>query len=251
VVLAIRNEEKNIRECLEHLEWADEVIVVDDMSTDNSVKICREYTQKIISHDCKDSISDNRNLGIKESSGDWILQLDADEVITPELAQEMRQAVNDARYIAYRIPRKNYFLGKWIRGCGWYPDANIRLFKKGAAWWPPEIHDVLHIREEEKVGNLKNAMIHYSYRSLQQYFEKFNRYTTRLAQEEYEKGHRVNSVNFFLCFILKPLYWVLRKYFLQAGFRDGFWGFFISCSSGLVIFFTHAKLWEMQKNEKR
>lgn len=121
------------------------------------------------------------------------------------------------------------------------------MFKKGVTKWPLEIHDTPEIKDKHKVDYLKNFLIHNSYYSLTQYFEKFNRFTTQLAQEEYEKGIRITQKNFLLYFFIKPLFWFLKKYFLQLGFIDGFRGLFISFSSALVIFVTYSKLWEMQK----
>jgi len=251
VVVITRNEEKNIRGCLKSVKWADEIIVVDDMSSDGTVEICREYTKKIFLNDSKGGFHKNKNLGIEKTTGGWVLSLDADEIISPELAEEIKEAINNPGKIGYYIPRKNYFLGRWIRGCGWWPDRIIRLFKKGVTKWPLDIHDTPRIEEKNKVGYLRNSLIHYTYRSLNQYFEKFNRYTSRLAQEEFEKGIRIGKRNFLIYFLMKPLFWFLRKYLLWKGFRDGFRGLFISLSSALVIFVTYAKLWEIQMKGNR
>jgi glycosyltransferase involved in cell wall biosynthesis len=248
VVICTKNEEKNIKACLESVKWADEIVIVDDISTDRTVEICRQYTGKIFFNDSKDAINDNKNLGAEKSSGDWVLSVDADELITPELAEEIKQAVDSQLYFAYYIPRKNYFLGKWIRGCDYYPDYIIRLYRKGAGSWPSGVHDVIRIKEKNKASHLKNPIIHNCYYSFNQYFAKFNRNTTRLAQEEYDKGIRINKVNFVLYFFIKPLFWFFLKYFYWRGLMDGFRGFFISCSSALVIFVTYAKLWEKENN---
>ncbi|MCG2726258.1 MAG: glycosyltransferase family 2 protein [Elusimicrobia bacterium] len=250
VVIATKNEEKNIQKCLESVKWADEIIIVDDISADKTVEICKRYTKNIFISDSKGSFHKNKNLAIEKANGEWILSLDADEVVPKEFSEEIKKAIQNSEIYGYYLNRKNYFIGKWIRGCGWYPNYIIRLFKKGAAKWPLEIHDVPKIEEKNKAAYLKNSLIHYSYSSLEQYFEKFNRYTSRLAKEEYEKGKKVNNANFLLLFVIKPLFWFLRKYFLQKGWRDGFYGFFISFSSALVIFATYAKLWEIQNNEK-
>jgi len=253
VVIATKNEEKNIRECLESIrrgEWVDEIIVVDDVSTDKTVEICREYTDKIFVNDSKGSFHKNKNLGIEKAIGEWILSIDADERVGPELAEEIRKAITKSEKVGYYISRKNYFLGKWIKGCGWYPDYIIRLLRKGATKWPLNIHDTPFIEEKERVGYLKNSLIHISYTTLDQYFRKFAQYTSRLAQEEYEKGIRITSTNCFIFFIIKPLYWFFRKYFLLHGYTNGFRGFFISFSSALTIFMTYAKLWEMQQKNR-
>lgn len=251
VVLAVKNEEINIRACLEAVKWADEIIVVDDCSTDRTVEICREYTDKIIVNDTRGNFHENKNLGLASAGGDWMLSLDADEVVSPGLKEEIlaRLAAEPGGIDGFYLPRNNYFLGKHITGCGWSPDYIIRLFRKGAARWPLDIHDVPRLADERRAARLESPLIHHSYYSLAQYFEKFNRYTTKLAGEQREKGVRVSAKNFPALFFIKPAYWALRKYLLQKGFLDGFRGFLISLSSGLVIFVTYAKLWEIQENE--
>ncbi len=250
VVIVTKNEESNIEKCLEAVKWADEIIIVDDLSTDRTLEICRKYTEKIFINDSKGSFHINKNLGIEKASNDWILSLDADEIVDDELKEEIQKAILRDDMLGYYINRKNYFLGKWIKGCGWYPDYIVRLFKKGVTKWPLEIHDVPQIKQKDKVGYLKGHLIHYSYYSLNQYFEKFNRYTSKLALEEYEKGRRVNFKTFAVYFFIKPIYWFFKKYFLWKGFKDGFRGFFISFSSALTIFVMYAKLWEIQINKK-
>lgn len=251
VIIATKNEERNIQNCLESIKWADEIVIVDDMSTDKTVEICKRYTEKIFFNDSQGSFHKNKNLGIEKVTGDWILSLDADERVSPELKEEILSILVSQPSIAigYYIPRKNYFLGKWIKGCGWWPDRIIRLFKNGVTRWPLDIHDTPRIEEKEKIGYLRTSLIHYTYQNLFQYFEKFNHYTSRLAQEEHEKGIKINKGNFSTYFLIKPLFWFLRKYFLWKGCRDGFRGFFISFSSALVIFVTYAKLWEKQKSK--
>ena len=179
-VIATKNEENNIRECLESVKWADEIVVVDDVSTDRTVDICKKYTSKIYINDSKGSFHINR---------------------------------------------------------------------KGATTWPLEIHDVPQISETDKVEYLHNPMIHISYTSIEQYLDKFARYTTRLAHEEFDNGVRVRRTNFLSLFLVKPLFWLFRKYVIKRGYVDGFRGFFISVASAMTIFMTYAKLWEMQNRE--
>lgn len=250
VTIATKNEEKIIGQCLESVKWADEIVIVDDVSTDKTIDICRKYTDKICVNNSGGSFHKNKNLAIDKASGEWILSLDADEIVPAELAEEIKKAIQNEQMLGYYLNRRNYFLGKWVRGCGWYPDHIMRLFKKGTTKWPLNIHEVPEIGEKDKTAYLKNDFIHYSYFTLTQYFEKFNRYTTRLADEESEKGIRMNNKNCLIYLFVKPILWFLKKYFFQYGWRDGIRGFFISVSSGLVIFTTYAKLWEMQRNEK-
>ncbi len=252
VVIMTMNEEKVIARCLESVKWADEVILVDDASTDRTIEIARGYTQNILFADSHGAFENNRNLGIDKAQGEWILSVDADEVISPELREEIKQAINESGKIGFFMPRKNYFLSKWIRGCGWWPDYILRLFRKDSFRWPKELHQTPEIKDSErgKIGYLKNPFIHYSYTSFRQYFEKFNRYTSELAFEDYQKGFRINRLNFVVCFLVKPCYWFVRKYFFRGGICDGYYGFFVSISSALVIFVSHAKLWELQNECK-
>lgn len=253
VTIATKNEENNIERCLESVKWADEIVIVDDVSTDKTLDICKKYTQKIFINDSNGNFHINKNLAIEKALGEWILSLDADEVISDELRKEIENSIaaDDGKIAGYYIPRLNHFLGKSIYGCGWYPDYIIRLFRKGITNWPLNIHDTPQIKDKSRIGYLKNPIIHYSYTSISQYFEKFNRYTTKLAKEEYEKGVRLNGRNILFYIIVKPIYWFIRKYIFLGGFRDGIEGFFISFSSGLTVFTTYIKLWEMLKNEKK
>lgn len=248
VVIATRNEERIIEDCLESVKWADEIVIVDDKSTDNTVNISKRYTKNIVSNDSNGSFHKNKNLGLEKASGDWILSLDADEIIPDELKDEIIETVSKSDNIdGYYINRRNYFLGKWVKGCMWSPDYILRLFRNGSAKWPLNIHDVPSIEDETKTDYLKNYFIHHSYYSMNQYFEKFNRYTTRLANEESEKGKTVTTFNILSLLIAKPIYWFLKKYIVKRGFLDGFRGLFISLSSACVIFMTYSKLWEIQE----
>ncbi|MCJ7563269.1 MAG: glycosyltransferase family 2 protein [Candidatus Aminicenantes bacterium] len=250
VVIAARNEERNIRRCLESVKWADEIIVIDDMSTDRTFEIARLFTENVFSRESQGDFHRNKNFGLSKASGEWILSLDADEVIPPELAQEINQTIESSLLLGYDINRKNFFLGKWIKGCGWWPDYILRLFRKGVTCWPLAIHDVPQIEDKKRVGFLKNSFLHYSYVSFNQYFEKFNLYTTQVAKEEYAKGVRLSLKNFFILFFLKPLFWFVKKYIFLGGFQDGFRGFFICFSSALTIFVAYSKLWEIEQAKK-
>ncbi len=249
VVIATKDEERNIRDCLESVKWADEIVVVDDESKDRTVEICREYTSNIIPNDSKGDFHVNKNLGIERSSGDWILSIDADERITQKLSREIKDAIGKSDKLGYYISRKNYFMGRWIRGGGWFPDYIIRLFRKGTARWPlmaEDFHGTPNIKEKAQKGYLKNAMLHYTYFSFTQFLEKFNLYTSALAKQEYNRGKKMN---FLVCFLLRPCFVFFRKYFFLRSYIDGFRGFFISVSSALTIFMTYAKLWEMRRKD--
>jgi glycosyltransferase involved in cell wall biosynthesis len=251
VIIITRNEEKNIRSCLESVKWADEIVVVDQSSTDKTADICKLYTDRLFVVDAKGYCEPDRMVAISRARGEWILYIDTDERVSPELKNEILTTISSEKrsHNCYYLPRKNYFLEKWIKGCGWYPGYILRLFKKGTVIFSDRIHQDGIPKEE--CGFLKNDLIHLSYRDLEDYFEKFNRYTSRLAQEKYEKGDQTSNLNLWIYFLFKPLFLFFRSYFLQRGWRDGFRGFFISFSSGLVIFVTYVKLWELLKTGKK
>jgi len=247
VMIITRNEENNIRECLESVKWADEIVLVDQSSSDRTVEITREYTDRVYIVEPKGICEPDRPFAVSRASYDWILYVDADERVSPALKDEIVALLNSGRekFEAYYVSRKVFFLGKWIKGCGWYPSRSIRLFKKGKVFFPSEIfHDGEPLGS---YGYLKEHILHYSYKNLTDYFKKSNRYTSVFADGEYKKGVRVNAINFLLLFLIKPFYWFLKKYFFLKGFRDGWCGLFISFYAAAGIFRTYAKLWKKQR----
>jgi glycosyltransferase involved in cell wall biosynthesis len=249
IIMVVRNEEEQIRECLETVSWANEIIIVDQSSTDSTAKISRQFTDKIFLTEPKGYCEPDRNLAIEKASSKWIFYIDADERVTRELRDEILLIVkSDNPRPAYYVKRRNYFLGKWIKTCDWYPSPVLRLFKKGEVIFPNEIHQVPQHREE--YGYLNNDLLHYSYSSFEEYFEKFNRYTTELAKEEFQTGRRITAFNFIPDFLLRPSYNFLSKYLYYQGYRDGFRGFFVSFSSALTVFVSKAKLWEIRYKQK-
>ncbi len=252
VAIITKNAEQNIKDCLEAVSWAEEVIVVDHMSEDKTAEVCKNYSNVKLYIDTSEGLfGPSRNYALSKATKDWILVLDADELVTRELAEEIKEAISDEAKLGYFLSRKNIFLGKWIKSCGWWPDYNIRLFRRGAAKWPKCIHDIIAIEDKRRLGYLNNPLVHKSYLSLSQYFKKFNFYTEQLAYEEYEKGVKSSRLSFFGQFIFKPFIYFFKKYFLSQGYRDGFRGFFISFSSALVVFTTYAKLWEIYQSQEK
>jgi glycosyltransferase involved in cell wall biosynthesis len=252
VTLATKDESANLHTCLDSIAFADEIILVDDCSSDNTVEIARGFGARVIVRDSGGSFHENKNLAIDEASGDWILSLDADEVVSEELARSIRDALAVPKSDGYMVDRRNYFLGKWIKGCGWYPDHILRLFRKGKSRWPIEIHETPELEGgNENAPLLKGPLIHFSYKDLEQYFEKFNRYTSRLAVEYALHHQKMRGFTIPLNLLVRPGYWFFSKYFLRAGFRDGLRGFFISFSSALTIFVSYLKLWEAQRHDEQ
>jgi glycosyltransferase involved in cell wall biosynthesis len=245
VTLATLNEAAHLDACLRAVAWADEIVVVDDGSTDGTVELTRRYTDRVAVRPSHGNFHANKNLAIEMATGDWILSLDADEVVPPDLAAEIRAVIKATPHAAYRVGRRNYFLGRWIRHGGWYPDRIIRLFRKGVTQWPLEVHWVPQVSPPATVGELRAELAHYSYRSLEQYFEKFNRYTTKLAREARGHGRTPGLRSVVTELLLRPPAWFAYKYVALGGFRDGIPGLFIALSSALTIMVAYFKLWEM------
>ena len=248
--MVVRNEEKQIRECLETVSWADEIIIIDQTSDDSTVKIAKEFTDNILITKPKGYCEPDRNLAIERASGTWIFYIDADERIPLDLKNEILLIIKSRNHHpAYYVKRRNFFLGTWIKTCGWYPSPVLRLFKKGEIVFPNEIHQVPP--HKKSYAYLKHDLLHYSYSSFDEYFDKFNRYTSQLAQEEFDICKKITFLNFIPTFLLKPLSIFSIKYIWYHGYLDGFKGFFIAFSAALTIFIAKAKLWErIYHNEK-
>lgn len=250
-VIITLNEEKNIRECLESVKWSDEILIVDSGSSDNTISICKEYTDKIYFKEWS-GYSLQKNFGIEKVKCDWVLSLDADERVTEELKNEINEVTARNEFDGYYIPRKAFFLGKWIKHSGWYPDYQLRLFRKGKGKFNGrDVHEAIILEHGDslqslKVGYLKNDLLHYPYGDLNHYFEKFNEYTTLSSVELSKKGK-----SFCFCsLIIKPALFFVKSYFLKLGFLDGWQGFAICVISSFNTLVKYAKLREIKRSKK-
>jgi glycosyltransferase involved in cell wall biosynthesis len=247
-LIVVRNEEAIIRNCLEAVKWVDEIVVVDQSSTDRTREIAGKYTDKIYVTENKLFADPDRTFGESKTSGDWILCIDADEIVTPELAEEIKRVVRSSEFDAYNLANRNFFLGKWIKYCDWYPAYKPQLFKKGKVKLNDKVHgDFIPIG---KTGYLKNDLLHFPYNSLDQYFEKFNRYTTLLAREDFDDGIRIGPANWPWYLVFKPFAYFLNKYFRKYGFMDGMRGFIISYLTMLTVLMQAIKLLDIQRRER-
>ena len=220
---------------------------MDQSSTDNTVRICREYTNRVFIVPPKGFCEPDRPVAASKATNDWILYIDADEEISTELREEIESTLSQTpEYDSYRIPRKNIFLGKWIKGSGWYPGYVLRLFKKGSVKFPEDIHK--NILPIGSCGYLQKDIIHITCENLGEYLQKVSRYTTVAARQMYFKGERVTCKNFILKLLILPLVRFFQKFFLMSGFRDGFYGFLIAFLTFLTVFMMHIKLWDTQRN---
>lgn len=242
VTVVTLNEEAEIGPCLESVSWADEVIVVDANSSDRTVEIARKYADKVILREWA-GYADQKNWASGQATHDWILSLDADERITRPLQEEIEKVLESSPSCSgYYIPRKNYFLGRWIRHGGWYPDYNLRLFaKEKGRFGDRAVHE--SVRVDGRTKRLNNPLEHYTYRSLEAYHARAGRYSALAACEMKDQGKRFYLLD--LCF--RPVWTFLRMYLIRQGFRDGSDGLILAGFYGYYTFLKYAKLWEMEK----
>ncbi len=240
VTIITKNEKDKIRDCLESVKWADEIVVVDSFSTDNTVSICREYTDKVYQREWPGHI-EQKNRAIDLTSNQWVLSLDADERITKELADEICALKMEGleKYSAYSIPRQVFYMGKPIRHCGWYPARKLRLFdKKKSRWGGENPHDRIYC--SGSVGKLRGDMLHYSFDSIASHIVTINSFTSIAALERKKKGIKGSIPKL----ILRAPGNFLKMYFLKMGFLDGLPGFIICVLSTMHVFVKYAKLIE-------
>jgi len=240
------NEAENIRDCLESVRWADEIVVVDSHSTDGTTAICQEYNARIYQEDFT-GYGKIRNTAIEKSSHDWILSLDADERLTPELREEiLREFKRGPAFDAYAIPRKSYFLGHWIWSCGWYPDyRSTQLFHRKAGRYTEVLNDDhFECTANSRKGYLKNHILHYTYKDVDHYLAKLERYTTLKAQQMKKDGRRFSPHQL----VTHPVFMFFKMYILRRGFMQGKVGMILSLLYTYYTFLKYAKLWELTRN---
>ena len=242
MTIITRDEAANIDACLASVLWADEVLVVDCGSTDRTVEIARARGVRVIVKDWP-GYSAQKNFAAAEASNDWILSVDADERVTPELASEIRGTLAaNPTAVGFRIPRITWHLGRWIRTTDWYPDYQLRLYhRRRARWKERRVHE--SVAADGPVGQLTNDLQHYAYRDITHHHQTMDRYTTLAAEEMYASGRRAGFVDV----ALHPPAAFLRNYVLRRGFTDGMPGLIISAMNAHYVFLKFAKLWAKGK----
>jgi len=235
------NEEGKIREALESITWADEIVVLDSHSTDRTEAICREYTDKI--HQCDfEGFGKLRNRALELVTHDWVLSLDADERATDELRVEIQaELASGPRADAFFVPRRNVFLGRWIRHCGWYPDyRQPQVFNRHRMRYREDlVHESFEL--DGRIGYLRGHIIQHPFRDLEEYLRKMSRYSTLMAEQMTRRGRpfRVHQL------ITHPLFSFIKMYGFRQGFRDGMPGLILSLLYAYYTFVKYAKLWEL------
>jgi glycosyltransferase involved in cell wall biosynthesis len=246
VALATYNEESNIKKCLDAvIGWVDEIIVVDGGSLDKTVEIIKKYKKtKLISTNNPAIFHINKQKAIDACSSDWILQLDADEFVSPELKNEIVNTIPDSKFNGFWINRKNYFLGKFLTKGGVYPDPTIRLYRRGFGKLPCQnVHEQAEVRGA--VGTLNNDLLHYADPNFSRYLLRNDRYTSLLASDYKKAGVKINFPNFLNYFIVKPIYWFFLVYFRHRAYVDAFPGFVFAWYSSLRFPIAYVKLFEL------
>ena len=242
VVILTKDAEETVRDCLESIKWADEIIIVDGFSSDGTLAICREYTDKIIQSEFK-GFAEERNKGSDAAAGDWILQLDADEVVTEALARAIREAmVSPSDNAGYKFRRKNYFLGHPMRFGGWY-HYSAHFFRRGMGRYEGLIHERLKLKGPQ--GIIEAEIEHRPFSSISQFIERQNRYTNYEARDILNERGIVDKEEVMRNLHSKPLKLFWKLYIKKQGFREGRIGFVFCALYSYVHFTKWAKYWEL------
>ena len=251
-IVSVFNGENEIEDCLKSLSFADEIIVVNNSSTDKTEDIARKYTNKIFIRPNNPMLNVNKNFGFTKAKGEWILNLDADERVSPELQKEIKSEILNPRLPkpgtggqakpetnGYWIPRKNIIFGKWIEHTGWYPDHQLRLFKNGKGKFEEKhVHEMIKVDGETEY--LKGNIIHYNYSTISQFLNKLNIYVTNEAEQLITNGYKFewqDAIRF-------PVQEFLSRYFARQGYKDGFHGLILSILMAFYHLLVIAIIWE-------
>ena len=236
VTIITKNEEKNIGRCLKSLQWVDEIIVVDTNSDDKTVEICKQYTDHVFNENWH-GYGKQKNICAAKAQNRWILNIDSDEVVTPELAEEIQKIQKEGpKYPVYHLPRKNYFGDRWVRFGGWYPDRILRLYdKEKVSFSETQVHE--RLTPDENSGSFKCPLTHYSYRDHEDYIQRQDRYSTLYAQEKIVNGFRANWTHLYL----RPSFSFFKNFIINQGFRDGYLGLFLAKNAANYTYQKYAK----------
>lgn len=244
VILITKNEEHEIKACLDSIKWVGEIILVDGFSEDATVSIARKYTDKIYQRKW-DGYGSQKQYALEKATGEWILSIDADERVTPELKTEILEFIKSPKQdiAGFNVPYKFYFFGHLMRYGGCSREKHLRFFRRsGSRFTQDSVHEGVHV--QGKIDTFKNHIIHNSYKDIDEYFEKFNLYTSLDAEKKFARGMRTSVWRFFIC------KWVfLNRYIFKLGFMDGVYGLLWALFSSFYALVKYAKLWERQKNK--
>ena len=246
VVIITLNEEKNIGRCLASVkDIADDIAVIDSYSTDKTEEICNNHGVRFIKHKFEGHI-EQKNWALTQARYPHILSLDADEALSEELKSEIFNIKSNWEYDGYIMNRLNYFCGKWIRHCGWYPDKKLRMWdsRKGR-WEGVNPHDKFVLQKNSSIKRLNGNILHYSFYTVTQHLEQINKFSGIKAREEFNRGRRSNTLKI----IFIPLFKFFRSYVIRLGFLDGYYGYIVCRNSAFAAYLRYVKLKELQTNK--
>lgn len=244
-VINTYNEEKNIKKAIESVLWADEILVCDMYSQDQTVKIAGNLGAKIIYHKRTDYVEPARNFAIAQASYEWVFVMDADEQIPELLIEEIKKILNRDIVPDYiEIPRKNIIFNKWMKASMWWPDYNTRFFRKGKVVWSDKIHSQpeVHGQGIKLPVDEKMAIVHQNYQSIDQFIARMSRYTSIEAEFLKKEKYKFNWMDL----ISKPFGEFLSRYFANQGYKDGLHGLSLSLLQALSFFIVYLKVWEQE-----
>lgn len=241
VIVITQDEAANIEAALDSVTWADELIVVDSGSSDETARLAERFTKHVSTRNWE-GYGAQKNYAASLASHDWILSLDADERIPPELAEEIQELLKtEPVNHGYRIPRVAFHLGRWIRSTDWYPDYQLRLYtRRLASWNERRVHESVQV--QGTTGTLRNEIHHLAYRDLSHHFMTMDRYTTLAAEEMSSQGQRGSLWKM----VVHPPFAFIRNYLVRGGIRDGIPGFIVSVMNTYYVLLKFIKLWEFQ-----
>lgn len=247
VAIITKNEEANLPRTLESVRWANEMVIVDCGSTDRTAEIARSFNAKVFVEEWK-GFGTQKNSALAKCTGDWVLALDADEEVSPELTAEIHALLSGSpEYEAYFLPRRNFFLGRWVRHGGYYPDRKLRFFRRGACRFEESVvHET--IRPTGSTGQLHGDLLHHAYPTLDAYIEHMNRYSSLGATQALARGKvSWNLVAFFWNVFLVPAVTFKYNYLFRLGFLDGREGFLLHLYHSVYVSWKYAKAWQLAR----
>lgn len=246
VIVITRNEAAHIGDCLDSVAFADEIVVLDSGSTDATREIARARGARVEVAPDWPGFGPQKNRALALATGDWVLSIDADERVTPELAGAIRQAIGAPAAEAYRIARLSNFCGRWIRHSGWWPDYVVRLFRREAGrFTDAAVHERVEVRG--RTGTLSGHFLHYPYATLEVFIDKINRYSTEAARAAFERGRRTTALGPFG----HGLWTFVRHYVLRRGFLDGWQGLVLAGMAATGSFYRYVKLYWLGRGSRR
>lgn len=247
VIIITRNESANITACLQSVGFADEVIVLDGQSTDDTVLRAQQLGAKVVVDPEWQGFGPQKNKALAHATHDWVLSIDADERVSPELAQEIQSVMRQSEYLVYDIPRLTNFCGQWIHHCGWRPDRVIRLFKKDRARFSDDVvHEKIIAHPNIAVGKLMHSLLHYSYPTAKDYWHKLQLYSQAWAQQKFEQGQTTSMTRA----VGSGLVAFLKSYVFRLGFLDGPMGLAVCVMQGQAAYGKYFTLYCLNQGKK-